>query len=59
MPGKLVMLRFSLTLQQAGLWLKAGERLCFGVGSPTGRLRRDQSHGRAQFDMQTPHARNR
>jgi hypothetical protein len=40
--------------------LKPGERLRLDIASRTDLLRRDVSHGHAQFDMQVPpyHARN-
>jgi hypothetical protein len=43
---------FSLTPQPVSL--KAGERLRIDIASRTDLLRSDQSHGRAQFDMQVP-----
>ena len=45
-------LKFSLTPQP--VLLKVGERLRFDVGSRTDLLITDQSHGRAQFQMQVP-----
>jgi uncharacterized protein len=51
-PNKPVTLKFSLTPQP--VLLKAGERLRFDVGSRTDLLLSDQSHGRAQFQMQVP-----
>jgi hypothetical protein len=51
-PNEPVTLRFSLTPQP--VLLRVGERLRFEVGSRTDLLLRDQSHGRAQFQMQVP-----
>jgi putative CocE/NonD family hydrolase len=51
-PSEPVTLRFSLTPQP--VVLRAGERLRFDVGSRTDLLLSDQSHGRAQFQMQVP-----
>ena len=51
-PNQPVTLKFSLTPQP--VLLKAGERLRFDVGSRTDLLLSDQSHGRAQFQMQAP-----
>jgi hypothetical protein len=48
----LVTLKFSLTPQP--VLLKVGDRLRFDVGSRTDLLITDQSHGRAQFQMQVP-----
>lgn len=45
-------LKFSLTPQP--VLLKVGDRLRFDVGSRTDLLITDQSHGRAQFQMQVP-----
>jgi len=47
-----VTLKFSLTPQP--VVLKTGERLSFDVGSRTDLLLSDQTHGRAQFQMQVP-----
>jgi uncharacterized protein len=51
-PNEPVALKFSLTPQP--VLLRAGERLRFDVGSRTDLLLSDQSHGRAQFQMQVP-----
>ncbi|MGA7313545.1 MAG: CocE/NonD family hydrolase [Silvibacterium sp.] len=51
-PNEPVTLKFSLTPQP--VFLKAGERLRFDVGSRTDLLLSDPSHGRAQFQMQVP-----
>jgi uncharacterized protein len=51
-PNEPVTLRFSLTPQP--VVLRAGERLRFDVASRTDLLLSDQSHGRAQFQMQVP-----
>jgi uncharacterized protein len=51
-PNEAVRLKFSLTPQP--VLLRAGERLRFEVGSRTDLLLSDQSHGRAQFQMQVP-----
>ncbi len=51
-PNESVTLRFSLTPQP--VVLRAGERLRFEVGSRTDLLLSDQTHGRAQFQMQVP-----
>jgi predicted acyl esterase len=51
-PNEPVTLRFSLTPQP--VLLRVGERLRFEVGSRTDLLLSDQSHGRAQFQMQVP-----
>jgi hypothetical protein len=51
-PNEPVTLRFSLTPQP--VVLSAGERLRFDVGSRTDLLLSDQTHGRAQFQMQVP-----
>jgi uncharacterized protein len=45
-------LQFSLTPHP--VVVKKGERLRFDVGSRTDLLRRDVSHGHAQFDMHVP-----
>jgi hypothetical protein len=51
-PNEPVTLKFSLTPQP--VLLRVGERLRFDVGSRTDLLLSDQSHGRAQFQMQVP-----
>lgn len=51
-PNEPVTLKFSLTPQP--VLLRAGERLRFDVSSRTDLLLSDQSHGRAQFQMQVP-----
>jgi predicted acyl esterase len=52
-PNEPVALKFSLTPQPV-LLRAAGERLRFDVSSRTDLLLSDQSHGRAQFQMQVP-----
>jgi len=51
-PGEAVTLRLSLTPRPA--LFRNGEKLRLDIGSRTGVLRSDVSHGYEQFDMQVP-----